>query len=89
MRSNAFSLHTFTAIPEKNTWGKRQAIYFSMGGLCEFSLNYMGHWCLIKSYYMGGWYGSISNSVGGSFANASRPVGNFTPLGLRKIEFYG
>ena len=33
--------------------GRRQRIYFSMGGWCEHLSNYMGHWCLKKSDYMG------------------------------------
>ena len=41
----------------KNTWGggggaeggRRQAIYFSMGGWCGKFSNYMGHWCSTKS----------------------------------------
>ena len=41
------------AIPEKN--GRRQAIYFSMGGWCRKFSNYMGHWCSTKSNSMGGW----------------------------------
>ena len=46
----------FNAIPEKNTWGgRRQAIFFSMGGWCGKFSNYMGHWCSTKSNYMGGW----------------------------------
>ena len=36
--------------------GRRQAIYFSMGGWCGKFSNYMGHWCPTKSNYMGGWY---------------------------------
>ena len=62
------------AIPEKNTWGwgggggggrggRRQPIYFSVGGWCEHFSNYMGHWCLAKSDYMGGGFELISNSV--------------------------
>ena len=44
-------------IPEKIPGrGRRQAIYFSMGGWCRKFSNYMGHWCLTKSNYMGGWY---------------------------------
>ena len=35
--------------------GRRQAIYFSMGGWCGKFSNYMGHWCSTKSDYMGGW----------------------------------
>ena len=41
--------------------GRRQTIYFSMGGWCWHSSNYMGHWCLKKSDYMGG--GVIGKSV--------------------------
>ena len=42
------------AIPEKNTWGgRRQAIYFSMGGRCAHFSNYMGPWCLTNSDYIG------------------------------------
>ena len=36
--------------------GRRQAIYFSMGGWCGKFSNYIGHWCPTKSNYMGGWY---------------------------------
>ena len=36
--------------------GRRQAIYFSMGGWCLKFSNYKGHWCPTKSNYMGGWY---------------------------------
>ena len=36
--------------------GRRQAIYYSMGGWCLKFSNYMGHWCPTKSNYMGGWY---------------------------------
>ena len=36
--------------------GRRQAIYFSMGGWCGKFSKYMGHWCPTKSNYMGGWY---------------------------------
>ena len=35
--------------------GRRQTIYFSMGGRCGHFSNYMGHWCLKESDYMGGW----------------------------------
>ena len=45
----------------KNTWGggvgRRQKIYFSMGGRCGHFSNYMGHWCLTKSDCMGGGVG--------------------------------
>ena len=50
------------AIPEKNTWGeggRRQAIYFSMGGWCGKFSSFMGHWCLTKSNYMCGWYFAV------------------------------
>ena len=36
--------------------GRRQAIYFSMGGWCLKLSNYMGHLCPTKSNYIGGWY---------------------------------
>ena len=36
--------------------GRRQAIYFSLGGWYGKFSNYMGHWCSTKSNYMGGWY---------------------------------
>ena len=44
------------AIPEKKIpgGGRRQTIYFSMGGWCGHFSNYMGHWCLKKFDYMGG-----------------------------------
>ena len=54
------------AIPEKIPGrGRRQAIYFSMGGWCGKFSNYMGHWCSTKSNYMGGWCFAKSNYVGG------------------------
>ena len=60
------------AIPEKNTWGgRRQAIYFSMGGRCAHFSNYMGPWCLTNSDYIGGGVRPISNSVGGCIAFAA------------------
>ena len=31
--------------------GRRQEIYFSMGGWCRKFSNYMGHWCSTKSNY--------------------------------------
>ena len=34
--------------------GRRQAIYFSMGGWCGKFLNYMGRWCGKFSNYFGG-----------------------------------
>ena len=34
--------------------GRRQTLYFSMGGWCGHLSNYMGYWCLKKSDYMGG-----------------------------------
>ena len=34
--------------------GRRQTLYFSMGGWCGHLSNYMGHWCLKKSDYIGG-----------------------------------
>ena len=34
--------------------GRRQTIYFSMGGGCKHFSNYIGHWCLKKSDYTGG-----------------------------------
>ena len=50
----------FRAIPEKKPErGRRQAIYFSMGGWCLKFSNYMGHWCPTKSNYMGGWYFAV------------------------------
>ena len=38
------------AIPEKipRAGGRRQTIYFSMGGGCEHFSTYMGHWCFDK-----------------------------------------
>ena len=36
--------------------GRRQAIYFSMGGWCGKFANYMGPWSPTKSNYMGCWY---------------------------------
>ena len=45
--------------------GRRQAIYFSMGGRCAHFSNYMGRWCLTNSDYIGGGVRPISNSVGG------------------------
>ena len=52
------------AIPEKNTWGgRRQVIYFSMGGRCAHFSNYMGPWCLTNSDYIGGGVRPISKSV--------------------------
>ena len=36
--------------------GRRQAIYFSMGGWCGKFSNYMGQWCPTKSNYMSGWF---------------------------------
>ena len=65
---------TLRAIPEKNTWGggRRQAIYFSMGGRCAHFSNYMGPWCLTNSDYIGGGVRPIiSNSVGGCIAFAA------------------
>ena len=41
--------------------GRRQAIYFSMGGWCGKFSNFMGHWCSTKSNYMGGWFFTKSN----------------------------
>ena len=41
--------------------GRRQAIYFSMGGWCGKFSNYMGHWCPTKATYMGGWYTPQNN----------------------------
>ena len=37
--------------------GRRQAIYFSMGGRCAHFSNYMGPWCLTNSDYIGGGVG--------------------------------
>ena len=34
--------------------GRRQAIYFSMGGRYAHFSNYMGPWCLTNSDYIGG-----------------------------------
>ena len=52
-----YSVTQFRTIPEKRPGrGRRQAIYFSMGGWCLKFSNYMGHWCPSKSNYMGGWY---------------------------------
>ena len=45
--------------------GRRQAIYFSMGGWCGKFSNYMGRWCSIKSNYMGGWCFTKSIYMGG------------------------
>ena len=47
--------------------GRRQAIYFSMGGWCRNFSNYMGRWCSTKSKYMVGWSRSFSNSAGGCY----------------------
>ena len=48
-------MYLVRAIPEKiPRGGRRQTIYFSMGGWCKHFSNYMGHWCLKKSDYMGG-----------------------------------
>ena len=49
------------AIPEKiPRGGRRQTIYFSMGGWRIHFSNYMGHWCLKKPDYMGvGFYQKI------------------------------
>ena len=60
MGINLRTLSLLRAIPENNTWGgggwggRRQTIYFSMGGCCGHFSNNMGHWCLKKSDYMGG-----------------------------------
>ena len=51
--------------------GRRQAIYFSMGGRCAHFSNYMGPWCLTNSDYIGGGVRPISNSVGGCIAFAA------------------
>ena len=52
--------------------GRRQAIYFSMGGRCAHFSNYMGPWCLTNSDYIGGGVlPIISNSVGGCIAFAA------------------
>ena len=51
--------------------GRRQAIYFSMGGRCAHFSNYIGPWCLTNSDYIGGGVRPISNSVGGCIAFAA------------------
>ena len=48
--------------------GRRQAIFFSMGGWCGKFSNYMGHWCGKFSNYMGHWCSTKSNYMGGWLA---------------------
>ena len=48
-------LYDLRAIPEKRPRrGRRQAIYFSIGGWCGKFSNYMGHWCPTKSNWVVG-----------------------------------
>ena len=74
----------------------------SMGSWCTNLSNYMGGWCLRKLNSMGGWVKTKVTIVSSSLkvemhftcrtqglANARERMGNFTPLDLRKIEFYG